>query len=213
MKVLRTKEGSSVLLDPMSPIWATVGSQLFALDPAPIEMVAELSPFMQLGGKFGKVARLKASALHNGADVTFRLSWDKAVKNEIKDLNQFADAVALMFGMTADAQSMTMGSEDDPVNAWLWRAGHDEPFDVLAKGFGSSIRRAAKDSGLRAMGKHDGKQWIVTLQRPLDAKEGFVSLKLGGRYGVGFAAWDGGNDERAARKSISGSFVDVEFEG
>jgi DMSO reductase family type II enzyme heme b subunit len=212
MKVSRTKVSSSLLLDPRSSVWDKAGSEAINLIPTPLPIAREVSPFMALSDDHGKVAKLQVSALHNGRDIAFRLKWNSKEKNEIQNLDQFADAAAIMFAMSDDASAITMGSKGKPVNSWLWRAGHDDPADVLAEGFGTSIRRKSSESELKTTSDYGNGWWSVILERPLHAGRGFVQMAAGGRSRVAFAVWEGSNDERAGRKSFSGEFIDMELE-
>ena len=212
MKVSRTKASGSALLDPKSSVWGEAGSVAIDLVPTPLAIATEVSPFMALSDDHGKVSKLQVSALHNGKDIAFRLTWRSDEKNEIKNLDQFADAAAIMFAMSDDASAITMGSKGKPVNSWLWRAGHDDPADVLAEGFSTSLRRKSSESELKTKSDYGDGQWSVILERPLRAGKGFVKMAAGGRSRVAFAVWEGSNDERAGRKSFSGEFIDMELE-
>lgn len=212
MKVSRTAASGSTLLDPNSSAWGTVTPVTMELFPTPVAIAAAVSPFMALSNDHGKVSRLEATALHNGNEIAVRLRWNSKEKSEIRNLDQFADAAAIMFGMTADAVAVTMGSAGNPVNSWLWRAGGGDPFDVLAEGYGTSVRRKSSESKLQARSDHRDGRWSVAFLRPLRVGDGFARIAAGGRSRVAFAVWEGSSSERAGKKAFSGDFVDLELE-
>jgi DMSO reductase family type II enzyme heme b subunit len=215
MRVRRVAAADEALLDGAGAAWALPAEQRIALIPAPVTLAAAVSPQMALRQTHGRVHALSARALHNGEMLSVRLAWeDPAEDDEIRDLDQFADAAAIMFPLLADANPFTMGDEQQPVNAWLWRADRPEPFDVIARGYSTSQRRAASESGLVARGGHRGGKWVVVFQRPLLPGNGeFARFEPGTTAKIAFAVWDGSNAERAGQKAVSGVFIDLALDG
>jgi DMSO reductase family type II enzyme heme b subunit len=106
-----------------------------------------------------------------------------------------------------------MGDEKNPVNAWLWRADREEPFDVIARGYATSERRPGSTSGLVAKGVYRNGEWIVVFQRPLQPGPGeFVRFEPGSAARIAFAVWEGSNAERAGQKAVSGAFLDIKLD-
>jgi ethylbenzene hydroxylase subunit gamma/complex iron-sulfur molybdoenzyme family reductase subunit gamma len=193
-------------------LWASAASTLVSLEPTPLAMVEDLSPQMAARTDHGTVRSLRFQAVHNRSHLAIRLSWEMPEANTIEDLDQHADAVAVMFPMHRDAVAMTMGAKGRPVNAWYWRAGVSAPFDVLAEGLGTSSRRDSKLTALSAQSRHAEGAWVVTFVRPLVVEADAARFEPGVRTGVAFSVWDGGRAERAAHKSSSLVFSDLELE-
>ena len=206
MKVRFLDIQSDQLMDPQSSKWKQVEAQELSLIPAPLGMVKDLSPFMALSEDHGKVRNIRVQILHNGKALSVRLSWANETKNDaIVDLDEFSDGVAVMFPLTAGANAITMGDENNPVNAWLWKADVEEPYDVLAHGYSTSKRRPGKQLGLRVSSVYDDGRWTVVFQRQL--RSNLISTKLvnfapNKTIGFAVAVWDGGNQERAGQKSM-----------
>lgn len=202
------------LLEPGAPGWARCRPQTVALAPAPVAMVAAVSPYVAASAGHGKVPRLEARAAHDGTALWLRLSWPDATRDDrIADLDRFADAAAALFPIAPGADPFRMGAPGKPVNAWLWRADGTGPFDVLAEGYATSQRRPARSSGLAASAHHDGRGWSLVFQRPLTAtNHACVTLAPGTPAQIAFAVWDGSNRDRSAQKAVSPGLLTLEIE-
>lgn len=216
MKVPYIKKSDKLFLDPHAELWKEAASGRFKLSQTPIKMVQHLSPFMAESTEHGQVDQIECRIAHNGSRLSILVSWENEAKNdEIEDLDQFIDGVAVMFPFTDYASPMTMGDQENPVNAWMWRADKQEPYDVLAYGFGTSQRRPGKDLGLSVGSLYENGRWHVVFQRALRSslmshkQVNFAPNKLSG---VSFAVWDGGNKDRSAQKSFSGQWEPLELE-
>jgi complex iron-sulfur molybdoenzyme family reductase subunit gamma len=118
-----------------------------------------------------------------------------------------------MFPLQGDANPVTMGDAQQPVNAWLWKADREEPFDVIARGYATSQRRPASSSQLAASALYRNGGWHLVFQRPLQPASGdFARFALGQPAKIAFAVWEGSNSDRAGQKAVSGAFVEVELE-
>ena len=211
--IARRAESTAGALDAIdAAFWASIPPSTVELAPAPLARVAEVSPQMAARTDHGAVRRLEVQVVHDGSRLALRLSWPMSTPHVIGDLDQFADAAAVMFPMHPQASAMTMGAKDRPVNAWYWRAGDEAPLDVVAEGLGTSRRRDARASGLSARAAHAGGHWTLVLTRSLAVDAAAAQLSPGTRTGIAFSIWDGGNAERAAYKSSSLEFRDLEVE-
>jgi len=206
MKANRIQAASGDLLNPAAAFWQNADTASIDLSPTPLGMVAERSPFLALSQDHGAITGMKAAAVHNGDAFALRLTWADPTKDDkLNDLTSFVDGVAVLFGLTAKTEALTMGSPHDPANAWYWKANMAEPFDILAQGFGNTERRPATVSRLSVSASHDGANWSVIFARPLAAKgDGQVHLVPGRKARVAFAVWEGSHQERSGRKSFSG---------
>ena len=214
MRVKRATATGAVLLDGLAAAWSRSEENAIPLAPAPVTLTAAVSLPMALSQGHGAVSALSARAVHDGETLSIRLAWEDAQKDDrIADLDRFADAAAVLFPLLADANPVTMGDEQQPVNAWLWKADRPEAFDVIARGYSTSRRRPARESGLTARGLHRDGTWIVVFQRRLRrAGSEFTDFQPGGTSKIAFAVWEGSNAERAGQKAVSGAFIDLELD-
>ena len=216
MKISRVNASAATMLDPTAGVWNEVVADRFAMVPTPLRgnpAIKAISPFIERSTDHGTIKQLVAAGMHNGTEVALRLSWECEKNSEIVDLDQFVDGVAVMFPLGAGASAVTMGAEGDPVNAWYWKANSAAVgFDVVAEGYGTSQRRPGADTDLTCEAVHDGTSWHVVFRRPLDKGNEYTQFGPGNPHKIAFGVWDGGNRERAGRKSFSGEFMLIEIE-
>ena len=142
MRVAKENLEKKALLDPTSKFWQRAEMQKLELRPAPLAL--QSSQWIQgafQGVKYGKLSAAKLKALHNGKVVAVKVEWavsEPAKTTEVP--NQFADACAAMLPFVRNASFITMGSEREWVNMWLWRADGFGPFSVTASGLGTTQR-------------------------------------------------------------------------
>lgn len=216
MKVQSVNASDSKLLMPMASIWQQIPGKGLALAPSPVAATQHLSAFMALKKDHGRVSSVELKLAHNSNMLFAHLRWKNDRANtEIRDLDDFSDGAGIMFPLSPNANAFTMGDDSHPVNAWLWKADKSEPFDVYARGWGSSQRRPATLSGLQSKAEyHDGYWNLVfarSLRTSLIGKE-LVNFTPKSVLGVAVAIWDGGNNERAGQKSFSGNWEPIEIE-
>jgi len=207
---------SDKLIDPMSSDWSQVEAKRFDLMPAPLGMVQDLSPLLALSKDHGKVKSIQAQVVHNGKELSLRLSWENKTKNDaIVDLNEFTDGVAVMFPLSNGANAITMGDENNPVNAWLWKSDEKDPYDVIAHGYSTSQRRAGEALGLSVSTMYENGRWNVVFQRRLRSNlinHKQVNFTPNKKLGLAFAVWDGGNNDRSGRKALLPMWQPLEIE-
>lgn len=211
MKAKRVTASDPALLDPHASIWTTAEGTGFSMIPTPLAMVEEWSPFLALSEGHGAVGRLQADAIHNGKSMAIRLRWKSTQHDGLTDLDSFVDAVAVLFPVGKGAVAMTMGSDGNPVNAWYWKAGAKDPYEVVAEGFRSVRRLKDPASDLTVAAQYANGEWNVVFRRAFAAGQGLAQLSPGASSKIAFAAWNGGNSERSGRKSFSGEFVDFQI--
>lgn len=216
MKISRATASSQALLDPDDAAWNKAIAREFPLIPTPLKgnpAIEHISPFIAKSTDHGTVNKLKVAGLHNGEVLAIRLSWSSEKHDKIVDLDEFVDGVAVMFPIGTKASAFTMGAKGQPVNAWYWKGNlTDAGFDVVAEGYGTSARQPLKASHIRTGASHKDGSWRVVLSRALDIGEDRPRFLPGKSTKVAFAVWDGGNRERAGRKSFSGDFVAAEVD-
>ncbi len=209
LRIGRSAAHDDELFDIAAPDWTAAAKHRLALSPAPLGMLAEVSPYLSRVTGHGELRALEFRLLHNGRSLSIHLAWDDPTQNVgLSDLDDFVDAAAVMFPLAAGADPLTMGSSEQPVNMWYWKADQSGPFDVIARGYATSTRRPAAASGLRARGTHASARWQLVLQRPLAATGADqVELRPGDPIEFAFALWQGSNSERAGQKSVTPSFL------
>lgn len=215
MRVRRVDAPAEELREPGGAGWRRVPGSTVVLSPTPLEM--QPSEYVRVSWKgrpYGLASSLNVSAAHNGREIFFRLRWADASKDDlIADINQFADAAAVLFPLNGDAPLFGMGAPGKPVNAWLWRADWERPKNVAAEGMGSTERR--DDAALTGSARYARGRWDVVLAHPFAAKDapaGTVALRPGSTSKVAFAIWQGANQERAGIKAFSPDWQTLEID-
>ena len=220
VKAQRVTMDDAVLLDPSSPEWSGVGAVELTLQPTPIASQPSVYVLAKWKDKpYGVTPRVSVRAAHNGERLYFRLSWANDTKNDsIRDTDQFTDAAAVLFPVNGNAVLQNMGTPQEPVNAWYWRSDLEQPFSVTAQGIGTTKR--TQDPELGAQGAYGDGAWNMVIRRRLvhaaDASlshsQGYVNLVAGASGLVGFAVWQGANQERGGLKAITPDWQPLEIE-
>jgi DMSO reductase family type II enzyme heme b subunit len=220
VKAKRVSSTDTSLLDPASPEWDQVGAVELPLQPTPLG--SQPSLYVQakwIEKPYGVTQHVSVRAAHNGERLYFRLSWADDTKNDfIRDTDQFADAAAVLFPVNGAAPLQSMGTSEAAVNAWYWRSDLEEPFSVTAQGIGTTKR--TQDPELAAKGAYGDGAWSMVIRRRLahaaDASfshsQGRVNLMAGASELVGFAVWQGVNQERGGLKAITPDWLALEIE-
>ncbi len=213
IKAQRVEAADSALIDPAGSEWRSAPSTRLSLEPTPL--ISQPSAYVQAKWEtidYGAIGNVSVQALHNDGGIFFRLQWNDATENDdIRDTDQFTDAAAVLFPVKEDAPLTSMGSPDEPVNAWYWRPDMETPFSVTSEGTSTTIRTI--DPNLRGNGAHTGGAWAVVIGRALQsAGDGYVQLTAGEEGKVAFAVWQGGNDERAGLKAVTLEWQPLELE-
>ncbi len=216
MKALKVNRTTEEFLTAGSALWRRAESIFVPMSPTPLGMVEDRSPFLALSEDHGIVDEIKVKTLHNGKSLAIQVIMEvPTLRDHLDDLDDFVDALGVMFPLNEDALAMTMGNEDAMTNIWYWKANHSDPYDVLSRGFGSTDRRPGTASKLAVSAKSRGNTWEVVFVRPLQVDGGieFAGFTPGKSIGIAFAAWAGSNNERSGMKSTSGEFTELVIEG
>jgi DMSO reductase family type II enzyme heme b subunit len=213
VKAQRVTGDDAELLDPASREWDGVRAFELTLQPTPI--TAQPSQYIQEKWNeipYGMASSVAVRTAHNGERLYFHLSWaDDTTDEGIRDTDQFADAAAVLFPVNGDAPLQSMGSPQAPVNAWYWRPDLEEPLSISAQGTGTT--RRSQDPELGASGIHSRGAWRVVIRRRLTSPvTGYVNLAPGAQFKVGFAVWQGSNQERGGLKAATLDWEPLEIE-
>jgi DMSO reductase family type II enzyme heme b subunit len=213
VRVHRTGAGDDALLDHASHEWSRIPGSEVTLEATPL--TAQPSKYIQEKWKaapYGQPLNLTVRAAHDGERAYFHLSWpDNSHNDGIRDTDQFADAVAILFPVNGDAPLVSMGSPQAPVNAWYWRPDLETPLSVSAQGTGTTRRNA--DPQLSAAGSYENGAWNVVVRRALaSSSSDYVALSAGAITKVAFAVWQGANQERGGLKAATLDWQPLEIE-
>lgn len=132
-----------------------------------------------------------------------RMQWtDETVNADVDGPRSFADGAAVQIPVDASTQpAIAMGSVDNRVNVWFWRADN-ETEELMAGGQGSTTE--FENSTLEVAATHEDGEWTVVFSRPLDASaNNRTAITDDADLDVAFAAWDGENMERSGHKAAS----------
>jgi DMSO reductase family type II enzyme heme b subunit len=188
------------LLQPGNAAWATLPSVDLHMEPTPLDR--QPSAYVReawASRSYGAVSSVRVSAAVAASHLLLRLTWEALdPRDQVSDNDVYADACGVLFPLDARASDLsTMGSPDQPVTAWHWRAGTLVPFVVVARGLGTATRQS--NHGLRVAAERHGGSWQVVFARALEAPG--VPLRGGTGLPFGVAAWTGANQERAGIKA------------
>lgn len=213
VKARRTTAGDDTLLDPAATEWQGIPPSEMKLDPTPV--TAQPSKYIQEKWKdthYGQTRSVAVRSAHNGERIYFHLSWQDETENvSISDTDQFTDAAAVLFPVNGDAPLQSMGSPKAPVNAWYWRPDLEQALSISAQGTGTTRRN--HDPQLAAAGAYAHGAWNVVIRRTLaSAATGFVTLSAGTTGKVGFAVWQGANQERGGLKAVTLDWQPLDIE-
>ena len=209
MRIYRVKAAPDQLRETGFPGWQAVAEERLAMMPSLVELTGAVSPYLAANRGHGATKEIRVRMAHDGQMLSVRLEWaNPEPRDKIEDLDQFVDAAAVMFATDKLASAISMGSANAPVNAWLWQSDEDQPYDVIAEGYGTSQRRSGAKSSLSVSQQHMDKRRSVVFQRPLSCDDAScVSFVPGTDARVAFSVWSGANSERSGQKSFSGEFV------
>lgn len=116
--------------------------------------------------------------------------------------DSFGDAAAVQFpAQTGERPGIAMGSTEQQVNVWYWNA--DTGSEELLAGGPGTLSRLERPT-VNASAAHEDGQWQVVFARELgSARPNRTSMEMDRDVEVAFAVWNGSNQERAGRKSVS----------
>jgi DMSO reductase family type II enzyme heme b subunit len=200
-------------MDPEAAEWGGAETTDLGLQPTPL--TAQPSIYVQKKWKdipYGMTTGISVRALHNGDGIYFWLSWqDDTGDDAIRDTDQFGDAAAVMFPVQEDAPLQSMGSPQQMINVWLWRADLESAYSVVSKGIGTTKRTS--EPGMAGGGRFADGRWTVVLGRPMSAEgQGHVWLAPRITKKVAFAVWQGSNLERGGLKAATLEWQPLEIE-
>jgi len=185
-------------LDPASARWSKLKSTQVALSPTPLGLQPTEYIRQSWGARpYGKAATLEVASVHDGHLWAIRATW-RGVSPAGRD---FPDALAVAMPVSGKPVLALMGAPEAPIHILRWSANKEGAHSMLALGIGKSQPGAQLKCQARAHAAGD--VWSVVISRPLGVGKDIAALAPGRTNGIGFALWNGGNDERAGIKAFS----------
>ena len=178
--------------------------------PAPLEMQNnEYVSASWTDRRYGETTTIQSASVHDGRQIAIRVRWPSQSANTGAG-EGFSDAAAVALPVRTAPALHSMGSSDEPLHFLQWMARRNTIRSVLAEGVGSSRAAASVAEAVRS-GWTAG-TWTVVFSRALAASEELSSLAAGTMTTIGFAVWNGGNDERAGIKAVSAEWMELRLD-
>ena len=209
MRVHRVKS-TEEFADPAFAQWQAIGVTDVEMVPAPLGL--QPTDYIQVSWEdraYGEVELVSARAVHDGSAIAIQVSWADAQPSSGAG-ESFPDGAAIALPVAGEPDLMQMGSQEAPVQFVQWQASKKQARSVLAKGIGSTVPGAP--TGERARGAWSGGRWSVSFLRALASEGQCAQLAPGGQSQVGFAVWNGSNEERAGIKAVSPEWTVLELD-
>jgi DMSO reductase family type II enzyme heme b subunit len=201
MEAVKLQLANQTLLNPAAPQWQRAPEQRVALRGT--EAHAQPSPYIRTvwaGKRIGVVRSLSLRAAHNRQSLFFRLEWVDPTHNpDHGDGSVFPDAAAVLFSSDDTPPLARMGAPGRPLEGWYWRADRMEHGESLRYEGLATEESLESPLVLTNASWQDGR-WTVVIGAPVEAAA----------TRVGFAVWDGGNQERAGLHSYSPEWLRLE---
>jgi DMSO reductase family type II enzyme heme b subunit len=216
------KVSGGIPIDPNDPFWADS-------DHLQVKSI-ELGPQMVTNPRWPdpSTKSVKLSAVQNKSEIALLLEWDdETLENRIEVSATHTDQAAIMFPLYPDKEVplITMGSENEIVNIWQWRAiwekslnakprridrnlkmsafGNDRRSpveDLTAAGYSTLTTQEEQD--VLGRGTWQDKTWRVVFKRSLVNSDN-ADIQFKYPIAMAIAVWNGGNRERNGQKGIS----------
>ncbi|SDZ78135.1 complex iron-sulfur molybdoenzyme family reductase subunit gamma [Haloplanus vescus] len=189
-----TERSDADLASPTAKGWSSVPASDVALSSAPssVPNAADTS-----------VERVHVQAVRSDGQFYVRLQWEDPTRNTSSEgPEQFVDAAAVQFPAdTSSRPPIAMGGQDNRVNVWYW-GGDGTTQEILAGGAGSTT--PFPSPAVDANAAYEDGTWTVVYTRSVASESANrTDLDSTDTLDVAFAVWNGGNGERAGRKSVS----------
>ena len=217
------KVSGEIPIDPNDSFWGNADQYS--------PQTVELNPQMITNPKWPdpSVKSVKIGGVQNGSEIGLLLEWDDfSLENKIAVSATHTDQAALMFPLSSrnELPSITMGSDNEIVNIWQWRAIWEPSLasnsrkrhpgsldrssvntpvrspveDLTAAGFSTLTTQA--EQNVLGHGIWQNKTWRVVFKRPLVNSDN-ADVQFKNSTVMAIAVWNGANRERNGQKGIS----------
>ncbi len=196
--------------DPAFTGWQVVSPEDVEMVPAPLGL--QPTDHIRVNWEdrpYGEVESISARVVHDGDAIAVQMSWADE-KPSTGAGEGFPDGAAIAFPVRGEPVLMQMGSADSPMHFVQWQASKKEARSVVAKGIGSSV--PGQPVGEKVQGSWTGGRWSVVFMRALAGEGLSANLVAGKETQIGFAVWNGSNEERAGIKAVSTDWTKLSLE-
>lgn len=194
MQVKKVKKLDSFLL-PDSGEWNNVKAVEVPLIPTPQPMQPTEYIRVKWENKpYGQTPNVAVKAVHDNQKAAFHLTWFSGSRHP-------KDAAAIALPVRGEPILVMMGAKDAPIHFLHWMAGQEQVRSTFSQGIGTTSPGEDVLPEGQAVWK-DG-YWHLVITRALGGKENVAPLYAGKTTKIGFAIWNGANDERAGLKAFS----------
>jgi DMSO reductase family type II enzyme heme b subunit len=198
--------------DPAADIWRRNPEYRVDLTPAPA-----VHPSVALRhGEFTGSTPLFFSVASDRERLYVKLRWADGTRDTVTARDRFRDGVAVQFALGGgESTSYMMGSTDQPVNIWYWRADTDTGENLAAGGFGSTTHlpdQVVTASSAHRSDRGDNGEWTVVLSRDLEATgDHLAAFAPDTVQPLAFAVWDGAAHQRDGHKRASVGWIKLDL--
>lgn len=215
MKAIKLKLATKTLLNPLARQWDKVAAESVPLSGTPLH--AQPSPYVRMAWAtraIGAVRHVTAQAARNQDHAFFRLSWPDATENDgYGDGTTFPDAAAVVFQLDEGASIETLGQAGERVNAWYWRANQRDGQGENLVTRGPATETLAKGPAIITKARWKDDRWQLVIARTLrSGGDDNIRLRTRSKVKVGFAIWEGSNQERAGLHGQSRDWRELRIE-
>ena len=206
MKCIRVGN-TALYMDATSSYWNDGVFTAINMMPTPIGMQPNDYIINKWEDKpYGHLDRIGVMSVHDGEHIIFALQWVDE-ESTLGEDEGFPDGVVVAFPVRGEPHIFSMGSEDEPIHGLHWRARFNEIRSVVATGIGSSVDGPEMKLSVKTAWKDS--VWRVVMSRELKTPEGAAPLAPGADTQIGFAVWNGANEERGGIKAVSPEWVEL----
>jgi DMSO reductase family type II enzyme heme b subunit len=148
-------------------------------------------------------------AASDGETLFLRLRWPDVTHDNKTDRLKFSDGAAVQFALSGNATtSYMMGTPEEPVNIWYWKAGSIEAENLAAGGFGSTTKLPTDKLGVKSDYKEAG-EWIIVFSRPIKNPGEYEVDLAAENILVALALWQGDSRQRDGFKQVSQGWITI----
>lgn len=194
MNVIRVKS-LDPFLDPESSQWEKVSPEEVPLMPTPLGM--QPTEYIREKWKnkpYGNTSNVAVKVVLDHQKIAFHLKWFSGAKHP-------KDAAAIALPVKGNPILVMMGSKTDPIHFLHWMHAKEEVRSTFSQGIGTT--QPGEDVLPEGQANWSNGHWSVVITRALGSGEKVAPLIPGQNSKIGFAIWNGANDERAGLKAFS----------
>lgn len=191
-------------LNPESSLWVKLSASTIPMTPTPLAF--QPTQYVRVKWEklpYGQLSTIETRAVHDGSTVAFFMEWNCAEEHP-------KDAVAIALPIRGQPILVLMGSADSPIHFLHWMAKNPGVRSTYSVGIGTTqlgVPVAADASGIWVNNKRK-----VVISRKMGVFEEAAPLKPGENSRIGYAVWQGANDERAGLKAFSVDWKSLEID-